>query len=246
MLLVVTLLFGSPQDQGPTVGDTVWVTHRVRAPAGVSVRPRPAHPSERIAPLGPPEVTLVEEDVRIRYPLVAWEPGRHELRMPGPILVRDDGWSDTLPDWTAAIAVASVLPEGPRDSLSARPPEPAVLRTSRSLLPLGVVVLLAAAVLLPLHWAWRRRGPVVRAAPAPPAGPTAATLRAWAASGEWRAALEGWQVLLSAHPATRAAAEATGLLEALRVARYRPGVDAAEADLCRRAEACLDVPRPGP
>jgi hypothetical protein len=234
-MLGLALLLAVSQDTLPLVGDTLWAARRFTVPAGVALRPRPARPSDRIEPLGPPELRLVDGAVEVRYALVAWEPGRHSITLPGAILVRDDGWSDTLPDWTATLDVASVLPAGPRDSLAVQPPVALVVRTERSLLPLALLGALALLVLVPLHWAWRRRGQataVVARAAAPP-GP--ALLAAWADRGELRAAVEGWRLRLEADALPGADPARDELLAALRAARYAPATDGELAALCRRA-----------
>ena len=236
-MLGLALLVALSQDTLPTVGDTLWAVHRFSVPAGVSVRPRPARAADRIEPLGPPELRLVDGMVELRYALVAWEPGVHAVTLPGAILVRDDGWSDTLPDWTASLKVASVLPAGPRDSLAAQPPAALVVRTDRSLLPLLLLCLMALLGLVPLHVTWRRRGPrmVSPAAAARPPAPD--RLGAWAREGELRAAIEGWCQRLGegGPPGSDPARDA--LLEALRAARYAPASEAELALLCRRAAA---------
>jgi hypothetical protein len=159
------------------------------------------------------------------------------VTLPGVILVRDDGWSDTLPDWTASLEVGSVLPAGPRDSLAAQPPAGLVLRTDRSPLPLALLSALALLVLVPLHILWRRRGqPLVsRARIHHP--PSPALLAAWADHGELRAAIEGWRVRLEEVGPPGSDPGRDALLEELRAARYAPASEAALTELCRRAAA---------
>jgi hypothetical protein len=223
------------QDTLPTVGDTLWAERRLSVPAGVLVRPRPVRPGGTVEALGAPEVRLVEGEVSLRYPLVAWEPGRHVLTLPGAILVRDDGWSDTLPDWTATLDVASILPAGPRDSLPVQPPAPLVSRNSRSLLPVLLLLGLVAAALVPLHWSWRRRAaprPPVTRRPAPPA---AAVLQTWASRGELHAAVEGWRHRLEAQAGRGGDPMLGQLVDDLRGARYGPRTPEELEALCRRA-----------
>lgn len=234
-MLALTLLLLAGQDTLPTVGDTLWASRRLTVPAGVALRPRPARAAGPVEPLGAPEVLLVEGEVVIRYPLVAWEPGRHTVTLPGAILVRDDGWSDTLPDWTAVLEVASVLPAGPRDSLPVQPAAGLVPRTGRSPLPVLLLGALAILGLAPLHWIWRRRGPPVVAATRHPARPSPALLATWADRGELRAAIEGWRLHLETRSGGQPDPAAASLLEELRQARYGPRPDAELAELCRRA-----------
>ena len=44
------------------------------------------------------EVRQSARGTLVRYPVALWYPGDHVLTMPGPVLVRRDGSSDTLPD----------------------------------------------------------------------------------------------------------------------------------------------------
>ena len=234
-MLALALLVLAGQDTLPTVGDTLWAARRLAVPAGVTLRPRPARAVGPVEPLGVPEVHLVEGEVVVRYPLVAWEPGRHTVTLPGAILVRDDGWSDTLPDWTAVLEVASVLPAGPRDSLPVQPPAGVVPRSGRSPLPILLLGGLAILGLAPLHLAWRRRGRPAVAPARHAAPPSPALLATWADRGELRAAIEGWRLHLEAREPGRADPAVAGLLEELRQARYGPRADAELAELCRRA-----------
>jgi hypothetical protein len=234
-VLALTLLLLAAQDTLPTVGDTLWAARRLTVPAGVALRPRPARVAGPVEPLGAPEVQLVEGEVVVRYPLVAWEPGRHTVTLPGAILVRDDGWSDTLPDWTAVLEVASVLPAGPRDSLPVQPAVGVVPRSGRSPLPVLLLGSLAILALAPLHWAWRRRGPSVLAPTSRPALPSPPLLANWADRGELRAAIEGWRLHLETRQRGPLDPAVLALLEELRQARYGPRSDRELADLCRRA-----------
>lgn len=232
MLLLALLLQQAPP---PTVGDTIWITRTVTVGSGVTVRPRPIAPSAFLQPLAPPGIALVGNEVRLRYPVVAWQPGSQTVEIPGVILVRNDGWSDTLPPTPVTIVVASVLPPQTRDSLAPRPPAALVERSSRSLAPALWLVLVTLLALLPLHWWWRRRNPP---APEPvwsPArGPSLAALASWASAGELRAALDGWLFLVSAMPSDP---EAEVLLGRLRDARYGPEDRPRWIALCEEASA---------
>lgn len=227
-LLILAQQPGAP----PTVGDTVWIIRTLAVPAGMTVRPRPISASAVAEPLGPPEVVRIEDSVRVRYPMVAWQPGRHAITVPGAILVRSDGWSDTLPDGRATIEVATVLPETARDSLSPFPQKPPVERTRRSPLPVLLLTLLAGAILVPLHWWWGRRGPPVSVARAPVTpGPSEVMLASWLAAGEYRAAVEGWFHRLGALGGRDA--EGDALLARLGQARFAPLPEESMAELCR-------------
>jgi hypothetical protein len=219
----------------PTVGDTVWITRTVAVPAAVTVRPRPVPTSGLVEALGAPEIVLVGGRVRLRYPLVVWEPGTHQVTVPGPILVRTDGWSDTLPDWKETIVVASVLPEGASpDSLEPRPAVEIVPQSRRSSAPALGLLALALLLLWPLHRRWRRRGTSVAGPPAAPRGaPEPAQLMAWAEAGEYRAAIAGWHRRLA-----RAGADddrVSALRERLSDARFSPADPKVMEALCAEA-----------
>lgn len=216
------------QDQrpGPTVGDTVWITQDVRVGRGVSVRPRPVPATPALEPLGPPEVIAEDRTVTIRYPLVMWQPGRHSIELPGVILVRADGWSDTLAPATATITVRSVLPGPPSDTMPPAPPQRIVARSDTALLPVLVLLGLALVVLLPVHWWWRKRGATHRESRvvrresregifAPPE-----TIRTWVDAGELRMAAEGWALYLKQRLAVRQDPAVESLVDRLEAARF--------------------------
>lgn len=233
-MVLLLLLLAADTTATPTVGDTLWAERTLRVPAGVMVRPRPLRTAEPLQALGPPEARMVSDSVRLRYPLVAWEPGRHTVTVPGAILIRDDGWSDTLPDWRLTVDVASVLPATPQDSLAPRDAAPEVAVPVRQPRAVVIVLLLALLALVPLHLAWRRRPSAVPAPVVPrPLGPEAARLRQWARQGEWTAALEGWRHRLR----ERAGPEAAALLQEVEATRFGPVDPEVAAALVRRAEA---------
>ena len=91
----------SRQDQAPqrpTVGDTLTVVQRVPAPAGALVQPRLPDDSLVATVLGVPSVQREGDSVRIAYTVTVWAPGRHELRLPGALVLGPDGAVDTLAD----------------------------------------------------------------------------------------------------------------------------------------------------
>lgn len=233
-MVLLLLLLAADTSATPTVGDTLWAERTFRVPAGVMVRPRPLRAAEPLQALGPPEARMVSDSVWVRYPFVAWEPGRHTITVPGAILIRDDGWSDTLPDWGLVVDVASILPAVPQDSLAPRDAAPEVGVSVRQARAVVIALVVALLVLVPLHLAWQRRpsAPPLPIAPSP-VGPDAARLRQWARQGEWTAALEGWRHRLRA----RAGPEAATLLLEIEAARFGPVDPEVAGALLARAEA---------
>lgn len=234
------------QDQrpGPTVGDTVWITQDVRVGRGVSVRPRPVPATPALEPLGPPEVIAEDRTVTIRYPLVMWQPGRHSIELPGVILVRADGWSDTLAPATATITVRSVLPGPPSDTIPPAPPQRIVARSDTAFLPVLVLLGLALVALLPVHWWWRAparrraRPRASRVAGRESLGQFLAapdTIRQWVAAGELRVAAEAWALYLRQRLAVRPDAAVESLVERLEAARFSGDGDAGLSQLLNEA-----------
>src|SRR5690348_3318775 len=97
MILAALLLL--QQVPLPTVGDTVWVSRSLRAPAGSVVRPAPwpDDPTADVQPLGPAVVSRLGDSIEIRYPLVAWTPGEHPVDIPGPTIIGPGARVDSLP-----------------------------------------------------------------------------------------------------------------------------------------------------
>jgi len=175
--------------QGPTVGDTIWLSRRIGVPPGAVVRPQPWNPTGDVEALGPARLQRRGDSVEVAYPAVAWRPGVHEVTVPGPLLLLEGGGVDSAPAYRASLSVASVLPRVQGDS-AAIPVQPAVTtvrRPDRSPRPVLLFLLGATALLAPLHWWWRRGGVApgrerAREVPRPP-------LARWAEAGEGRAAL---------------------------------------------------------
>jgi hypothetical protein len=165
----------------------------------MSVRPRPIASNSVLEPLGPPEVASSGREITIRYPVVFWRPGVHKVEIPAVIVVRGDGFSDTLAAAITNVEIRSVLPAGAKpDSLKPAPPAEAVARSTPSPIPLTLLVVLAVGSMLPLHWWWRRRGkPAPAAAVAPPRGPKPVEIAAWVESGELHAAADAYARLLA-------------------------------------------------
>ena len=234
MLLALLLLTqaGDP----PAVGDTVWMRRVLTVPGGMSVRPRPIASNAVLEPLGPPEVASSGREITIRYPVVFWRPGIHRVEMPAVIVVRGDGFSDTLAAAITNVEIRSVLPAGAKqDSLKPAPPAEAVARSTPSPIPLTLLVVLAVASMLPLHWWWRRRGktaPVV--AMASPRGLKVSEIAAWVDAGELHAAADAYARLLGERaPGSDPSVQA--LIGRLHEARYSAlGQDEMLA-LCRDA-----------
>ncbi len=169
----------------PTVGDTIWLSREVAAPAGWRVRPGKLEGTDQVEPLGDPTVLRAPGGWVIRYPVVAWSPGPHHVGLPPVWRLALDGRTDSVPGGVASIDVRGVIP----DSLT-RPEPKGVLGPIRSdrrrpLLPLGA--LLAALALGAAGVAWRRR-PLRPAAPGPhvPLEPEVPDTR-WLAAGEPKA-----------------------------------------------------------
>ena len=175
------------QGQGPTVGDTLTVIHRVAVPPGALVQPRGPTDSTLATLVGTPELVREGDSVRIAYTIAVWSPGRHRLTIPGAVVVEGNGRIDTLPDATVTLQVASVLPERvSAESIVPRDARPWVARSDVSLLPFVVLLVPVALLVAGATLWWRRRGPVV-AEVGPPAvdpGAHAARLDAWLAAGE--------------------------------------------------------------
>jgi hypothetical protein len=204
----VALLLQDPQ---PTVGDTIWLTRSVAVPSGYVVRASDWDPAEPVELLGRPRIVITGDSARISYPAVIWMPGAQQVELPGPLLLGPGGKVDSLPGQALRITVRSVLPPGVPDSLI--PPQPRatlVTRRNTSPVPLIILWLLALAVLVPVHFWWRRRGKPVPAAlplqelPEPP-------LDRWADDGEYRAVANVAAVRLRSALAQRVAAAHSGL-----------------------------------
>lgn len=231
-LLLLLLLWQSGQD--PTVGDTVWITRTIRVPPRTSVRPRPVESSEILDPLGSPDMVLQGGSVLLRYPIVFWHPGSHEVQVPGPILVRPDGWSDTLLATRERITVLSVLPDLPKDSVDPSPAVAPIDRRDRSGQPALVLLILAGLAGLPAYFWWNRRGPTPAGTTSMVTLPSPERLDRWLAAGEHRVVLDAWRDLL-----LRSAAgdERESLLQRLETARYGDANADHVRDLCAEARA---------
>lgn len=246
---MITLLLLLQQAAGPTVGDTIWLTRTVVVPAGAEVRPAPWEPTAPVGLLGSPIVRRSGDSVTVAYPAVSWAAGRHEVEVPGPVVIRPDGRTDSVPPAVQAFVVASVLPSGARvDSLPVQPEAGIVEQRITSPWPplaaLGVVALLFA----PIAWWWRRRGPPMPEGPAGSA-PVALPLAEWGEDGEQRAvaavaALELRRALLKQLPGVPAGVVTSRLVRI--VAEQRPAWPTEEiATVLRALEAAEFAAAPG-
>jgi len=199
-----------------TVGDTVYVTRVIPDAGGAVVRPQQWSLGSLALQLGPAELRRDGRGTEVRYALVFWYPGDHLVTMPGPVLVRRDGRSDTLAVSTARIRIESVLPGNRRrSSLEPKPAVEAVPLAAETPLPAVILVGVTAAGLGIAGFRWRRRGRLApRPAPAAP-DPPPETLARWAAAGEHRAALDAWGRILSRRLALTRDARETSELERL-------------------------------
>lgn len=232
-----------PVRTGPTVGDTMTVVQRVAAPPGALVQPRLPDDSLVATVLGVPSVQREGDSVRIAYTVAVWSPGRHELRLPGALILAPDGQVDTLPDARVLLEVASVLPQGePVESLAPRNARPWVPRAERSVVPFAVLLVpLLVAVLVAMWW-WRRRGPVQpRMAPASvaPAAQLARIAR-WVEADEVALAVDHLAPLLPPGDETEA------WRARVEEVRFAAGMDGTLADLAREGLELAAGPRPAP
>jgi hypothetical protein len=179
---------GSPQYPRHTIGDTIWVTRSVELPPGRTLRAAEWQAADPVELLGPPRVTIGDGRARVSYPVAVWRPGTHTVEVPGPLLLAADGGVDSLPGEAVTLDVASVLPRPATDTtLRPQPAADFVPRPTTSPIPLIVLLLLALAILVPLHRWWRRRGQPVRQTEPAPGGEAPPPLERWADAGESRA-----------------------------------------------------------
>lgn len=223
------------RDQGgarlPTVGDTVVVIHRVLAPPGALVQPGAPRDSTIATLLRAPDVVREGDSVRIAYTLTVWSAGRHEVVLPGAIVVGIDGKVDTLADARIGLEVASLLPaDTPIESIPPQAARPWVPRADRTELPFLVILPLVAALILLAGWLWRRRGPAIPPPPAVPAPvPDPDRLAGWLVAGE--------AGLVVDHLLHDPAGLPAGWPAAVAEVRFTPGADSRLAELAREGLA---------
>lgn len=234
--MIAAILLLQTAAAAPTVGDTIWLARSVAVPEGYTVRAPADSLAGAVELLGPPELIQRAGELLIRYPTVAWEPGRHAVALPGPVLVGPDGVADSVAPLEVTVTVASVLPDVPRDSvLPVQPATGMVARARTTVLPLLAGLVLGGLLATPLHWWWRRRGP--RAAPEPVPTPSSEIPFArWAEAGERRAVLAAAAAVLrsaitAAVPDAQAGLDTTALLAVLVERRPDLPLDEIEAVL---------------
>ena len=248
------------QTPAPPVGDTVWVSRTVRVPPGAVLRPAPWPDDAEgvVQPLGLPVLARHGDSVDIRYALVAWAPGEHQLDIPGPALLGPGAATDSLPSQPVTLFIASVIPDSINvDSAAVQPPAATVGRNEYSWTPLLEFALLGIALGMGFLYLGRRRAQR-EVVPGTNAAVAADPVR-WARSGELRAAQATALAALraavvhavpSATPALDTASclailrgvrpdwpllELEGLLLALEAERFAPGEG--DPDLVDRADA---------
>ncbi len=157
LLLVVQVNGWVAAPSQPTVGDTIRLERMVATSPGWRVRAGKLASATVAEPLDDPVVLAAPGGWVVRYTVVAWTPGEINLDMPPLWRLGPDGTADSLSGGTAAVHVASVIP----DSVRSPAPQPSLgpLRLDRSSpFPMIAAVLLAGGTLL-LLMLWRRRGP---------------------------------------------------------------------------------------
>lgn len=222
--------------RSPTVGDTLTVVHRVAVPSGALIEPRGLLDSTVATLVGAPDVRREGDSVRIAYTIAVWAPGRHQLAIPGAVVVAGDGRIDTLPDATVALRVASVLPERvATESIAPQAARPWVERSERSPLPFAALLLPLALCLLAAAWWWRRRGPraVEPGRSDVSRGQHSARLAEWLAAGEAALVVDHLTALLPDDVESRA------WREQVRAIRFDPGGVAELATLAETGVALL-------
>ena len=169
----------------PTVGDTVWLLRQITAPPGWRVRAGKLDGGDEVEPLSNASVLRAVGGWVVRYPVVAWSPGAHQIALPPVWRLAPDGRTDSLPGGVAWIDVRGVIP----DSVSHPEPQAAIapIRAARRnpLIPIGGM--LAALGLGAAGLVWWRRPP--RTAPADPQAPLEREVpdTRWLAAGEPKA-----------------------------------------------------------
>lgn len=185
LLALLTLL--QQTAAAPTVGDTIWLERVVETPAGAEVRAAQWTPSDPIGLLGRPLVQRQGNRTIVSYPAVAWRAGRLQVDVPGPIVIRADGTTDSLPAESRTLVVASVLPDSvPPEKLPVQPEAGIVVERVTSPYPVLVAVLVATLLFSPLAWWWLRAGPPMPGF-TPPGDAAVPPIEEWHEAGESRA-----------------------------------------------------------
>jgi len=186
-MMLLCLVLALQQAGVPTVGDTIWLERSLETPPGAEVRAAPWTPEEPIGLLGHPVIRREGSRTVVAYPAVAWSAGTHQVQVPGPIVIRRDGTTDSLPPETRTLVIASVLPDSlPLERLPVQPEAGIVMQRVTSPYPVLVALLLAGLLFTPLAWWWLRPGPAMPAFN-PPSDPVVLPLAEWNEAGEPRA-----------------------------------------------------------
>jgi hypothetical protein len=185
LLLFLSLQQAAPV--APTVGDTIWLERVVETPSGAEVHAAQWTPAEPMGLLGRALIRREGNRTIVSYPAVAWRAGRIQVEIPGPIVIRADGTTDSLPPESRTLTVASVLPDSvPAEKLPVQPQAGIVVERVTTPYPVLVALLVAALLFLPLAWWWLRSGPPMPGFSAGGA-PVAPPLEEWTEAGEPRA-----------------------------------------------------------
>jgi hypothetical protein len=184
-----------------TVGDTIYLSRTLPAPAGATARAQPLSRTATVEPLADPVVERQGAMLTIRYAIALFAPDPQAIPMPSVELFYADGTSETILGDTARVRVRSVLPAG--DSVP--PPKPSLAPLARPIHRLGPAALLGVVVIaLSGLWAVARRRVASRpAAPAAPQAAEAAPVGAWVEAGELRAVATEVSIALRRELATR-------------------------------------------
>jgi hypothetical protein len=187
MLLPFLLLLQQAASAGPTVGDTIWLERVVETPAGAEVHAAQWTPAEPMGLLGHPLIHRQGNQTVVSYPAVAWRAGKIQVDIPGPIVIRPDGTTDSLPVESRTLNIISVLPDSvPPEKLPVQPQAGIVTERVTTPYPVLVALLIAGVIFAPLAWWWLRSGPPM---PGFSAGgsPVSPPLDEWNEAGEPRA-----------------------------------------------------------
>ena len=169
----------------PTVGDTIWLVRAVSLAADWRLKTSPFETQDDVVPLGDPSVTGSGGWDTVRYAVVAWTPGAHQVRLPTLWLVGSAGRTDSLPGGAADLTVRSVIPPDlTRPSPKALLP-PLDPRSGTPWPPVAAVTLAAVALVIAVRL--RRRGPRATEAPADFVTSGGVPDARWLAAGEPKA-----------------------------------------------------------
>lgn len=219
-----------------TVGDTAWLSMAVPVPNGHVLRPQVWDLGEIGVVLAPPDVSYQAGVATVRYPVTFWFPGEHHLTMPGAILVSTAGKSDTLGGLRRDVSVRSVLPDSqPKAAIPPRPAAALVTQSSRSVLPVMLLLaLVGAGSAAAARRRWRRVGAVASIDRADHGSlAPEAVLDRWRGAGEHRSALDGWAHLIEDAKTRRPGMDHGGgseLAAELTEASFRHGREPEQAD----------------